>query len=98
MTLPFPESPDSSDLKGPCDDLICPEQLNVLTGLVFEEGGELSQELPFVCRNKYNRASGCGDSWLNTQSLFHGFSLILVSLSPRCLSKARICRGLRERL
>lgn len=35
-------SPTSSDLKGPGDDLICPEQLNVLTGLVFEEGGEFS--------------------------------------------------------
>lgn len=38
----FPATPASSDLKGPGDDLICPEQLNVLTGLVFEEGGEFS--------------------------------------------------------
>lgn len=29
-----------SDLKGPDDDLICLERINVLTGLVFEEGGE----------------------------------------------------------
>lgn len=74
----------SSDLKGSYDDLICPKQLNVLTGLVFEEGGKFSQELPFVCRNKYNRPNGCGDSWLNTQSLFHGSWLILVSLSALC--------------
>lgn len=51
-THPFPERLSaSSDLRDPCDDLICPKQLNVLTGLVFEEGGELSQELPF-CLSK----------------------------------------------
>ena len=35
--------------KGPGDDLICLERLNVLTGLVFEEGGEPSLEPPVVC-------------------------------------------------
>ena len=50
-----------SDLKGPGDDVICPEQLNVLTGLVFEEGGEPLLELPFVCWSKSNSLTGCGD-------------------------------------
>lgn len=38
-----------SDLTRPGDDLICLEQLNVLTGLLFEEGVESSLEPPFVC-------------------------------------------------
>lgn len=38
-----------SDLKDSGVDLICPKQLNVLTGLVFVEGGESSLELSSVC-------------------------------------------------
>lgn len=84
-----------SDLKGPGYDLICLQQLSVPAGLVFEEGGESSLNLPLVCWSKSNRLAGCGDGWLSNQSLFHSLLLIPVSQldSMHCKGRAATLCG-----